>query len=59
MMMWDHFIGRHTDEETHGFAADINRKLTARRHHAASIPEAQSGFHGVISPSRAPSHAVL
>jgi hypothetical protein len=30
MMMWDHFIGRHTDEETHGFAADINRKLTTR-----------------------------
>jgi hypothetical protein len=41
MMMWDHFIGRHTDEETHGFAADINRKLTARLHHAASIPEAR------------------
>jgi hypothetical protein len=30
-MMWRHFIGRHTDEETHGFAADINRKLAARR----------------------------
>jgi hypothetical protein len=31
MLMWNHFIGRHADEETHGFAADINRKLAARR----------------------------
>jgi hypothetical protein len=59
MMMWNHFIGRHTDEETHGFAADINRKLTARRTMPHRYPKRGSGFHEVISPSRAPSHAVL
>ena len=31
MLVWNHFIGGRTDEETHGFAADINRKLAARR----------------------------
>ena len=57
--MWNHFIGRHTDEETHGFAADINRKLTARRTMPHRYPKRGSGFYEVISPSRAPSHAVL
>jgi hypothetical protein len=31
LMMWTHFIGRHTHEEAQGFAGDINRELGARR----------------------------
>ncbi|MFL6149627.1 MAG: hypothetical protein ACJ72I_19405 [Pseudonocardiaceae bacterium] len=58
-MMWNHFIGRHTDEETHGYAADINRKLTARHTMRIDTRSAGPGFMKVISPSRAPSHAVL